>query len=204
MDAQVFWDVIGKYNQDTVVIQVVLLFVLAIGIIIVRTNKIAWMEKVVLGIANLFIGIVFFGVYGTEPIQKFFALPLYLMCGILFLYEAFRNKNNQPNKFNFLQTLLIILYVLYPIISWALGNKFPRMVTHIMPCPIVSLSLAIYASYPRKNRVLLALLTIWGLTGIKSVIFCAYEDIILLLCGIYGVYLMVKEFRVSQKRTEKD
>lgn len=204
MDAQVFWDVIGKYNQDTVVIQVVLLFVLAIGIIIVRTNKIAWMEKVVLGIANLFIGIVFFGVYGTEPIQKFFALPLYLMCGILFLYEAFRNKNNQPNKFNFLQTLLIILYVLYPIISWALGNKFPRMVTHIMPCPIVSLSLAIYASYPRKNRVLLALLTIWGLTGIKSVIFCAYEDIILLVCGIYGVYLMVKEFRVSQKRTEKD
>ncbi len=204
MDAQVFWDVIGKYNQDTVVIQVVLLFVLAIGIIIVRTNKIAWMEKVVLGIANLFIGIVFFGVYGTEPIQKFFALPLYLMCGILFLYEAFRNKNNQPNKFNFLQTLLIILYVLYPIISWALGNQFPRMVTHIMPCPIVSLSLAIYASYPRKNRVLLALLTIWGLTGIKSVIFCAYEDIILLLCGIYGVYLMVKEFRVSQKRTEKD
>lgn len=204
MDAQVFWDVIGRYNQDTVVIQVVLLFVLAIGIIIVRTNKIAWMEKVVLGIANLFIGIVFFGVYGTEPIQKFFALPLYLMCGILFLYEAFRNKNNQPNKFNFPQTLLIILYVLYPIISWALGNKFPRMVTHIMPCPIVSLSLAIYASYSRKNRVLLTLLTIWGLTGIKSVIFCAYEDIILLVCGIYGVYLIVKEFSVSPKRTEKD
>ena len=26
----------------------------------------------------------------------------------------------------------------------------------------------------------------WGLTGIKSVIFHAYEDIILLLCGLYG------------------
>lgn len=203
MDAQAFWDVIGRYNQDTIVIQIILLFVLAAGIMIVRTNKIAWMEKVVLGIANLFIGIVFFGAYGTEPIQKFFALPLYLMCGILFLYEAFRNKNNQPNNFNFTQTLLILLYVLYPIISWALGNKFPRMVTHIMPCPIVSLSLAIYASYPRKNKVLLVLLTIWGLTGIKSVIFSAYEDIILLACGIYGVYLMVKEFSVSQKRTEK-
>lgn len=55
-----------------------------------------------------------------------------------------------------------------------------------------------------KNRVLLALLTIWGLTGINSVIFCAYEDIILLVCGIYGVYLMIKEFSVFQKRTEKD
>lgn len=199
MDAQVFWDVIGKYNQDTVVIQVALLLVIAGGIIVARTKKIAWMEKVVLGIANLFIGIVFFGVYGTEPIQKFFALPLYIMCGMLFLYEAFHNKTNQPNKFNFIQLSLILLYVLYPIISWALGNEFPRMVTHIMPCPVVSLSLTVYASYSRKNRVLLALLTIWGLTGIKSVIFSAYEDIILLVCGIYGVYLMVKEIKFSEK-----
>ena len=32
----------------------------------------------------------------------------------------------------------------------------------------------------------LALLTLWGLTGIKSIFFHAYEDTILLLCGLYG------------------
>lgn len=200
MNAKAFWDVIGKYNQDTVIIQIVLLVVVVLGMIIVRTNKIVWMEKITLGIVNLFIGVVFFGLYGTEPIQKFFALPLYLMCGILFLYEAFRNRTDQPNKFNLFQTILIILYVLYPIISYALGNEFPRMVTHIMPCPIVSLSITIYASYSRKNKLLLALLTVWGLTGIKSVIFSAYEDIILLVCGIYGVYLLVKEINYQKRK----
>lgn len=69
------------------------------------------------------------------------------------------------------------------------------MVTHIMPCPVVSLSIVIYAGYKRKNKVLLTLLTVWGLTGIKSVIFNAYEDIILLVCGLYGIALLINEIR---------
>lgn len=86
----------------------------------------------------------------------------------------------------------------YPLISLARGNQFPQIVTHIMPCPIVSLSIAVFAGYERKNRLLLLLLTVWGLTGIKSVIFAAYEDAILLICGIYGVYLLAKEIQLSR------
>lgn len=51
-------------------------------------RKVTWAAKFFLEIANLFIGIVFFAWYGTEPIQKFFALPLYLLSGILFLFDA--------------------------------------------------------------------------------------------------------------------
>ena len=76
-----------------------------------------------------------------------------------------------------------------------LGNNYPQMVTHIMPCPVVSLSIVIYAGYKRKNKVLLTLLTVWGLTGIKSIIFNAYEDIILLVCGLYGITLLINEIR---------
>ena len=72
------------------------------------------------------------------------------------------------------------------------------MVTYIMPCPIISLSIAVYTGYKRKNKALLVLITIWGLTGIKSVIFNAYEDIILLICGIYGIILFVDEMRKSK------
>lgn len=88
-----------------------------------------------------------------------------------------------------------MLYLVYPLVSLLLGNTFPRMVTHIMPCPVISLSITVYAGYARKNRLLLALLTIWGLTGVKSVIFQAYEDIILLVCGIYCLILLVNEIR---------
>ena len=90
---------------------------------------------------------------------------------------------------------MLLLFVLYPAISFLLGNTFPKMVTYIMPCPIVSVSIAVYSGYRRKNRFLLLLLTIWGLTGIKSLIFSAYEDIILLVAGISGVSLIFNDYK---------
>ena len=90
---------------------------------------------------------------------------------------------------------MIVLYLLYPLISLVFGNRFPQMVTHIMPCPIVSLSITLYATYKRKNMLLLVLLTVWGLTGVKSIILSAYEDIILLICGFYGISLFVNEIK---------
>lgn len=72
------------------------------------------------------------------------------------------------------------------------------MVTYIMPCPIISLSIAVYSGYSRKNKFLLFLLTIWGLTGIKSVIFNVYEDIILLICGVYAVVVITREIRKTK------
>ena len=65
-------------------------------IILYTKNRMA--AKFSLGIANLFIGIGFFARYGTEPIQKYFALPLYLSCGILFLYESWHNKDDMIKK----------------------------------------------------------------------------------------------------------
>ena len=190
MDVQVFWKVIGNYNKQTWLLQIVLLMFILLAVVLSYMQKVKWAAKFSLGLANLFIGIVFFAWYGTEPIQKFFALPLYLLCGGLFVYESWRNRDDTIQKPNMLQGILLFLYLCYPIVSILLGNSFPQMVTHVMPCPVVSLSIAVYAGYKRKNKMLLALLTIWGLTGIKSIIFSAYEDIILLLCGLYGILLL--------------
>lgn len=202
MDTQSFWNVIEQYNQNTIIITSILFVLIVTAVILSYTHKIVYSAKLILGIANLFIGVVFFGCYGTQLIQKIFALPLFFICGILFLYEAFDNKKDILEKPDIFQALLLLLYCLYPIVSLALGNRFPRMVTYIMPCPIVSLSIAVYAGYTRKNKWLLLLLTLWGMTGIKSMIFAVYEDIILLLCGIYGIYLLIKETRLLKVRKE--
>ena len=200
MDSRAFWTVIGNYNEQTNIIQIGLFIFVISAIILSYTHKVNWAAKFALGVANLFIGIVFFAWYGTEPIQKYFAFPLYLLCGALFLFESWNNRNDVIKKPNMLQILLLLFYLFYPFVSLFLGNSFPKMVTYIMPCPIVSLSIIIYACYQRKNKLLLALLTIWGLTGIKSVIFNAYEDIILLICGLYGIVLFVNEMRQTQKK----
>lgn len=199
MDAQAFWTVIGNYNKNTIMIQAIFFAFLAIAILLSYTKKVPSVVKVALGAANLYIGVVFFMLYGTQPIQKFFALPLFLAIGALFLYESWKNKNDFLQRPTLFQLVLLILYILYPIISFLLGNRFPEIVTFIMPCPVVSLSIVIYAGYKQKNKLLLLLLTIWGLTGIKSVMFNAYEDIILLICGLYGVVLLVREMKKSSK-----
>ena len=199
MDAQAFWNVIGNYNKQTWIIQIILFTFMLLAIMLSYMQKVKWAAKFSLGIVNLFIGIAFFAWYGTEPIQKFFALPLYLLCGGLFFYESWRNKNDTIKRPNLIQITLLLLYLLYPAVSMLLGNSFPQMVTYIMPCPVISLSIAVYAGYKRKNKVLLILLTIWGLTGIKSVIFNAYEDIILLIAGIYGVCILFKMYRTKSE-----
>ena len=71
MDATAFWKVIGEYNSQTITVQIILMLFLVPGLILSYTGKIKWSAKLVLGVANLYIGIVFFGVFGTEPNQFF-------------------------------------------------------------------------------------------------------------------------------------
>ncbi|MCI8973433.1 MAG: hypothetical protein HFH79_07560 [Lachnospiraceae bacterium] len=198
MDTQVFWNVIGQYNSQTWTIQIILFIFMISAMALSYMQTVRCAAKFALGITNLFIGIVFFAWYGTEPIQKFFALPLFLLCGILFLWESKKYKADMLEKPSKIQTVLLLLYLSYPIVSTLLGNSFPQMVTYIMPCPVISLSIIVYSGYKRKSKILLVLLTIWGLTGIKSILFDAYEDIILLVCGLYGITLITKEIKHSK------
>ena len=200
MDTQIFWNIIGEYNAQTMMIQMGLFIFLISAIVVSYMQKINWLAKFALGITNVFISFGFFALYGTEPIQKYFALPLYLICGVLFLYESWHSRNDVLQKPNVLQATLLALYLLYPFVSVLLGNSFPQMVTYIMPCPVVSLSITVYAGYKNKNKLLLALLTLWGFSGIKSVFFNAYEDLILLICGLYGAVLLFYEIKASKTK----
>ncbi len=193
MEAQTFWEVIGTYNRWTWWASFTTPVILAATFILSYKSKARYAMKIALGLAHLFIGIAFFGMYGTEPIQAYFALPLFLACGVLFFREAILNHGDIPRKPNPVQIVLLCLYILYPACSYALGHRFPYLVTYTMPCPIACLGLLIHSLYPKKNKLLLFLLTVWGLTGIKALFFDAYEDLILLLCGIYGVFLLNQE-----------
>lgn len=199
MEEQAFWQVIGAYNDATGWAFFAFPALLVATLVLSYTTKLRFAVKLTLGLLYLFIGVVFFGIFGTEPIQKYFALPLFIACGFLFLYEARANHTDKPQKPNLFQSILLCLYALYPAFSYLLGHRFPQLVTYSMPCPVACLGLSIYALYPKKNKVLLMLLTIWGLTGVKAIFFNAYEDVILLVCGIYGVFLLTKELPTRKK-----
>jgi len=191
MDAQIFWNIIGIYNRSTWLIQILLFIALVLCVVMAYQQKTVFLPKFILGIINLFIGICFFGYYGTEAIQKHFALPLFVAIGVLFLWESVKHRNDSFLRFNEIQLSLLGLVVLYPLVSLLLGHKFPQIVVYIMPCPMISLSIILYSCYKHKNKVLLLLLTLWGLTGVKAFIVNAFEDTILLICGIYCLFLFI-------------
>jgi len=197
MDPNIFWEIIGQYNSQTIIIQIILFVLLILAFLVSYIGKIKWLIKLVLGIIILYIGILFFGYYGTENIQKYFALPLFIICGLLFIFESIKNKQDTLDKLNKWQIILLVMYILYPLISFILGNKFPKMVTYIMPCPIISASIAIYSGYKIKNKLLLICMALWGLTGIKAFFANAYEDIILLICGIYCIHILIKQKKIK-------
>jgi len=203
MDANDYWDVIGMYNQQTLIIQILLMLMLVASFIISNKTKKHWLPKVALGISTSYIGVVFFLVYGTEPIQHFFAAPLFIATGLLLIWEGTKYKHDKLNPFKHIHWFLLFLFLLYPVISVLLGNSFPKMVVYIMPCPVICLSIIIYSCYSRKNILILILLSLWGLTGVKSFFFNAYEDIILLLCGIFCVCILIAELKNRSKNIDR-
>ncbi len=56
-----------------------------------------------------------------------------------------------------------------------IGHSWPEIVVWIMPCPVASASIVAYSGYTRKNRLLLGLMALWGLTGIKAFFFDAMD-----------------------------
>lgn len=192
MNTSSFWNVITEYNKHTLFIQLILLAFMIISVIVAYIWHYYFLPKIALGIGCLFIGVIFFLYYGTQPIQFIFAAPLYIVNGILFIYEAKVNKTDILKKPTIMTSTLLVIVLLYPLISYMLDHKYPTTVLLIMPCPMVSLCILIYSCYNKKNRLIMLLLILWGMTGIKSLFFNVYEDLILLTCGFYGIYLMIK------------
>lgn len=188
-----FWTIIGNYNSHTITIQIIVTLFLVISLILSYTGKIKWIAKFTLGIANLYVGFIFFLIFETEQIYKYTAFLMYLCCGFLLIFDSIKNRNDSLKPPNKIQIFLLLLYSLYPLISFALGNTFPQLTTYIMPCSIISISILVYSGYQKKDICLLMILTTWAGIELKLLISRDYEDIILTACIIYSYYVVIKE-----------
>ena len=72
MDAQIFWNIIGNYNEQTIIVQICLFIFLIFAIVISYMQRIKWLAKFALGIANLYIAIFFFCFVRNRACSKIF------------------------------------------------------------------------------------------------------------------------------------
>ena len=103
MNVNIFWEIIGKYNNKTIIVQIILFVLGLFAFILSYTGRIKWIIKLTLGIIILFVGIVHFGYYGAEIIQKYFAFPLFIISGLLFIFESIKNRQDILGKFDKIQ-----------------------------------------------------------------------------------------------------
>jgi hypothetical protein len=205
MNAETFWTQVSSYNEATLPIQAI--FIVAAVILAylaftkpgVKTD--IWM-KAFLALAFAWNGTVFFLIFAKNPISTFFGAPLFIILAILFAVDIFAKKTEfkfPDVKWRKWSTAVWILLVfLYPLIGVPLGHTYPRMLTPVMPCPLTVFALAmVAAAAPKVDRKLYILLLPWALAGLPKCLGAldCYEDCILFAAGVYGLILLVKDWK---------
>ncbi|NTV35964.1 MAG: hypothetical protein HGA53_03335 [Anaerolineaceae bacterium] len=204
--AQLFWDQIASYHDSTIIIQ---LFMIAAGILLTvllftkPSRLYNNLMKIYLGCSFAFQSIVFFWGFDQSPIGRFFAGPLFLVIAGLFLADIFFGKI----EFTFPKTkwARVVLFVGlglviigYPLISYLLGHRYPRLTTPFMPCPLTVFALILLtASLPRIDQKVYCLLLVWAAMGLPKVfgLFDVREDSILFAAGLYALVILIKNWQ---------
>jgi hypothetical protein len=212
MNAETFWTQVGSYNKATLPVQAILIVAAVILAYLAFTKPGAktdiWM-KAFLALAFAWNGIVFFLIFAKNPISTFFGAPLFIILAILFTVDIFAKKTEfrfPDVKWRKWSTILWILLVfLYPLIGLPLGHTYPRMLTPVMPCPLTVFALAmVAAAAPKVDRKLYILLLPWALAGLPKCLGAldCYEDCILFAAGVYGLILLIKDWKAISTSTQ--
>jgi hypothetical protein len=204
MNAETFWTQVGAYNEATWPVQAVLTVaaVVLTYLVFVKpgTRTDTWM-KAFLALTFAWNGVVFFWVFARNPISMFFGAPLFIVLAILFAVDVWAKRTAfrlDANWKKVLTALWVLLVFLYPLFGWPLGHTYPRMLTPVMPCPLTVLALAMAAAaIPQVDRKLYILLLPWALAGLPKCLGAldCYEDCILFAAGVYGLVLLVRNWK---------
>lgn len=193
---ELFWNVVAAYNEATWGVQVVLmaLGVLLTGVTLTRPAHATHAAlKGFLAVAFVWLAVAFFFLRDASPIGRYFAGPLFMACAALFAWDIRAGRIHfvlPAERWRRIGTwVLLALTLLYPLVSFLLGHRYPRLTTPIMPCPLTVWALALLtAAFPQVDKRLYILLLVWAALGLPKMfgLFDVREDTILFAAGVYG------------------
>ena len=205
MSTGTFWTRVGAYNEATLPIQAVMIIaaVILTYLVFAKPGKKTdvWM-KAFLAFAFAWNGVVFFLIFLRNPVSMFTGAPLFIVVAALFIVDIFTKKTQfrlPDAKWRKVLTVLWILLVfLYPLIGWALGHAYPRTCTPMMPCPLTVFALGLVAAAtPNVDKKVFIALLPWALLGLPKCLGAldCYEDCILFAAGVYGLIMLVRNWK---------
>jgi hypothetical protein len=202
---ETFWNQMGAYNEDTLPLQIVMMIAAAVLTYFVFAKASAranTLMKILLSFAFAWTGIVFFLIY-AKSIVSAGASALFIIIAILFALDIFQKKIKfrlpAAGWQRYLTILLILLVFLYPVIGMALGHYYPEICMPMVPCPLTVFAITLVAAaIPHVDRKVYAFLLPWAILSLPKCLgaFNCYEDCILFAAGVYGLVMLVRNWKV--------
>lgn len=207
MSAETFWTRVGTYNEILWPVQILLAVVAAFLTYRVFARSGARTDTLVkafLSFAFAWNSVVFFLVFVRNPISTFTGAPLFIVLAILFAVDIFAQKTRfrlPTGKWKRGLTFFWILLVFaYPLIGWPLGHIYPQTLLPMFPCPLTVFAMALVAAAaPEVDKKVFVVLLPWALMGLPKCLGAldCYEDCILFVSGLYGLVVLVKNWKVQ-------
>ena len=210
MSTETFWTQVGAYNQATWPVQIVMIVAalyLAVRVFSKPGPKTDVWMKAFLAFAFAWNGIVFFLVFIRNPISMAIGTPLFVIVSALFVVDIFARRTHFSLPEGKLMRLLTIVWLLlaflYPLIGWPLDHVYPQVLLPLFPCPLTVFATALVAAaVPNVDRKVFVALLPWGLLGLPKCFGAldCYEDCVLFAGGVYGLVVLIKNWRVMKWR----
>ena len=200
-----FLDVFRNYNESVWPLQI-LFFMLGVCSVFLVFFRIKADNKTISSILALlwiWTGIVYHILFFTSINKAAYAFgTLFIFQGILFLITgviksrlSFRFTNDLFSN----SGLIFILYalIIYPILGYYSGHRYPSSPTFGLPCPTVIFTFGILLLSSKKVPLIYVVIPlIWSLIGFLAALkFGIFEDTGLLIVGLLGTALVIKKNR---------
>jgi len=208
---ETFWNQVAAYNAATFPVQAIL--IIAAGVLtylaFTKLAKVNTLMEVFFSFAFAWNGIVFFLIFAPSPFSTFFGAPLFILTAILFAVDIFTKETDfvMPKlKWQRYATIFwILLALLYPFVGFALGHHYPQTILPVAPCPLTTFTIALLAAMiPKVDKKVYVLLLVWALMGLPKCLGAleCHEDCILFGAGVYGLVMLIKNWKAIGKSKE--
>ena len=206
--AEKWWGIIGAYGSSiwpAQIISIIIAIALVIYLFVTHGKNANLLMKIYLSFSFAWIGIIFFMIQGKGLAGNYFFGTLFTVVAILFVLDIYGKKMEfclpQVKWQKYLTIFLMLVVLCYPLFGMALGHYFPKLIiigTH--PCPTAAFAvLLLTTALPRVNRVIYGILLFWAVPFpifIQIPKFGVYEDSIMLGIGIYGLIMLIKNWKL--------
>lgn len=191
-----FFQVFVEYNQSVWPMQLIF-YVIAILIVYLLFKKLVIKNKIILCALAFFwlwMGIVYQWLFfsSINPAAKFFG-AIFLLQGIFLGYEAIRDKIDFSfsGKLRSYFGLFFLIFgsLLYPILGYILGHKYPATPTFGLPCPTTIFTIGMFLFIRKLPKYLMVIPFVWALIGsVAAFSFGVIQDYLLFFTGIVGIF----------------